>query len=107
MLKWVKTTFLVLILSFSLGCASTQSSRSVQPIKSLAAKRGKSQTNPVLKTSGEIIQHSGEAFVWVIKELLMPLDFLRKGLINLFGVSEETVVQEKNLPPSVYRNRNH
>jgi len=104
MLKWGKPV-LIFILIFALGgCASTQSKRPAQSISSLAAKRG-SQQKSFLQTTGNVFGGIGTGCVWVLKELLSPLNGLRKGMINQFGVkSEKRVVSDGKLPPSPYRN---
>jgi len=106
MFKWGKF-ILLFILIFALGgCASTQtqSKRPVQSIYSLAAKRG-TQQKTFAQTAGKVVGGVGKGCVWVLKELLSPLNGLRKGMINRFGVvSEETVVTGGNHPPSPYRN---
>lgn len=95
---------LLILFLFVTGCTThSTSKRSVQPISSLAAKRGQSQQNGLLKVPGEIIHNSGEAFLWVVKELLSPFNALRKGMINTLGVTEESTMKEHSLPPSPYR----
>ncbi len=102
MSKWVKQFIVLSMIVVVSGCTGVDK-RPVQPISSLASRRGQDGSNQMLKIPAEIIHQSGEGFVWVIKELLSPFNALRKGMVNAFGVTEESSVKEKSYPPSLKR----
>lgn len=98
---WVKIFLSFILMSSFLGCASapTQSKRPAQPISTLAAKRASKKPN-LLDHAGGALVKTGEGCVWVLNELISPLDGVRKMLVGAFGVTEETRVDGSSVPPS-------
>ena len=102
MLRFVSFFMAFALLVSSLGCASSSipANRPAQPISTLATHRA-GNNSTLLEKTGTVFLGIGKGALWVVGELLSPLNALRKGLVHLFGVtSEEAVVEQKNLPPS-------
>lgn len=104
MCRWVKFLLVYFLIAAAAGCAQSNKAvkRPVQPISSLATKRG-AQENALLRGTKNVLQGIGKGTFWVVKELFSPLEALRKGLIHTFGVTSEEVVVERNLPPKGFR----
>lgn len=87
------------------GCAGPKKNvkkRPVQPISSLATRRAQ-EGSPVVRGMKSAGKATWNGSVWVVKELLSPLDALRKGMIDLFGVTTEETVTQRNLPPQGFQ----
>lgn len=98
--------FLILtVLLLPLGCAQQKrySNLPAKPI-SVLVSHNSAQDKGFFQGVGKVGQGALDGLAWVVKELFSPLDALRKGIINTFGVtSEEPVVVQKNVPPSPFR----
>lgn len=101
MSRWVNLFVVAAIFLAGAGCAQTQSisKRPAQPIYSLATKQA-DKPNSFLKATSNAALGTWKGTIWVFKELLRPLDSMRKGLIHLFGVPGEQVVLERSIPPN-------